>query len=171
MLCSTAAMPHGLPLGRPRRLQGKRACVGCFIHSCRCILSTHSSQDARHPITLNSPRLPAEKRLEQADPDRASFPLTQPFPPLRNFLTPPPPPPPPCGTPALWDPPPIAWRSCKPTPWRVLSLGGSYREIPQNPPPPPPPPPPHPFFAKPSFLLSCPAAGPAAEAARASVYN
>ena len=25
-----------------------------------------------------SPRLPAEKRLEQADPDRASFPLTQP---------------------------------------------------------------------------------------------
>ena len=46
----------------------------------------------------NSPRLPAEKRLEQADPDRASFPLTQPFP-IPNFLTPPPPPP------ALWDPP------------------------------------------------------------------
>ena len=53
-----------------------------------------------------SPRLPAEKRLEQADPDRASFPLT--FPPMPNL---------------------------------------------------------------PSFLLSCPGAGPAAEAARASVYN
>ena len=32
----------------------------------------------------NSPRLPAEKRLEQADPDRASFPLTQPFPPCKT---------------------------------------------------------------------------------------
>ena len=54
----------------------------------------------------NSPRLPAEKRLEQADPDRASFPL-----------------------------------------------------------------PPPPFFAKPSFLPFPVLAGPAAEAARASVYN
>ena len=35
--------------------------------------------------TPDSPRLPAEKRLEQADPDRASFPLTQPFPPCKIF--------------------------------------------------------------------------------------
>ena len=45
--------------------------------------------------------------------------------------------------------PPIAWRSCKPMPWRVLPVGGSYRESASKPPPPPhvggtphPPPPP-----------------------------
>ena len=74
--------------------------------------------------------------------------------PMPNFLTPPPPPPP-----ALWDPP----RSL----WRVPLVSEAL------PPTPPPPHPlcPFPFFAKPSFLLSCPGAGPAAEAARASVYN
>ena len=65
-------------------------------------------------------------------------------------------------------------------PWRVPLVGGSYMGSASKTPPPPPPPPPNPpspalpflpFFAKPSFLLSCPGAGPAAEAARASVYN
>ena len=66
------------------------------------------------PNDSNSPRLPADKRLEQADPDRASFPL----PPTQNFLTPTPPP-------ALWDPP--------------QSLGGAANrcQVPQNPPHPP----------------------------------
>ena len=71
---------------------------------------------------------------------------------------------------SLWDPPPlIACRSCKP--------------MPTHPPPPPPPPtPPSPSRPTPppafnlamtklSFLLSCPGAGPAAEAAHASVCN
>ena len=60
---------------------------------------------------------------------------------MQNFVTPPPPPRP-VG-------PQIAWRSCKPMPWRVPPVGGSYRgsasKPPPNPPPSPlPPPSPHP---------------------------
>ena len=59
---------------------------------------------------------------------------------MPNFLTPPPPPPCPVG------PPPIPWRSCKPMPWRVPLVGGSYRgSASKNPPTPSPPPPPHPL--------------------------
>ena len=95
-----------------------------------------------------------------------------------------------CGPPlALWDPPPppIAWRSFKPMPWRVPPVGGSYRgsasKSHRHAPPTPPPPPLKPqtpsttwtlpplLLQKPSFLLSCPKDGPAAEAARANVYN
>ena len=47
-------------------------------------------------------------------------------------------------------------------PWRVPPVGGSYRGSASQ----------RTLFGqKPSFLLSCPGAGPAAEAARASVYN
>ena len=61
----------------------------------------HSSLKIRVVCSMSSPRLPAEKRLEQADPDRAS---------IQNLMTPPHPPP------TLWDPPPIAWRSSTPPP-------------------------------------------------------
>ena len=98
----------------------------------------HSSR--RHGVTTNSPRLPAEKRLEQADPDRASF-LTQPFPPMQNFVTDPPPPP--VGHPL------IAWRSCKPMPWREgpgthRKRLKTHKKPTTHPHPPPPTPPPHP---------------------------
>ena len=124
------------------------------------------------PAPLYSPRLPAEKRLEQADPDRASFPLTQPFPPCQFFDTTPPPPRP-------VGPPPTAWRSCKPMPWRVPPVGGSYRggasktptpppHPPHTTPPPtsPPPPPPLNLAALPPLFLrnplsSFPVLGPA----------
>ena len=69
-----------------------------------------------------SPRLPAEKRLEQADPDPVSFPITNPSPHAKFCDANPPPP---CGT----------------------------------------------FLELQTFLLSCLWASPAAEAARASVYN
>ena len=120
----------------------------------------------------NSPRLPAEKRLEQADPDRASFPLTQPSPHAKfSDATPPPPP-------MLWDPPQSlggAANRCRGgSRLSVAPTGG----VPQKPPPPTPPrsPPPPTRSALPPFfceflLFSCPGAGPAAEAARASVYN
>ena len=85
----------------------------------------------------NSPRLPAEKRLEQADPDRASFPSPTKF----SDATPPPPTPPRPVAPV-----PIPWRSCKPMPCRILAPA---RRVPPHPPPhplpPPPPTPPHPL--------------------------
>ena len=92
------------------------------------------------------------------------------------------PPPPPCETP---------W-SCKPMPWVVPPVGGSCRGgapkcvnlagLGLFPPvrTPGAPRTPGPFLGrppllsisqKPSFLLSCPRAGPAAEGTRASVYN
>ena len=85
----------------------------------------------------NSPRLPAEKRLEQADPDRASFPLTQPSPPYAKFSDATPPPPlEELQTDAVEGP------ACR---WLLQGE-------------PPPPHPPHPL--KTLFLLSCPGAGP-----------
>ena len=67
--------------------------------------------------SIHSPRLPAEKRLEQTDTDRpnANFVMH----PLQGLLSPVGPPPPP--------PPSMAWRSCKPMLWRVPPVGGSYR--------------------------------------------
>ena len=103
--------------------------------------------------STNSPRLPAEKRLEQADPDRASFPPTQ------------------CQI--FWDPPQslggAANRCCGGFRLWVAPTGG----VPQKPAPPPPHPtppltppltPPPPPSALPPFLrnpLSFPVLGPA----------
>ena len=71
-------------------------------------------------------------------------------------------------------PPPPPPRSVGPP----QSLGGAAQPPPpppSSPPDPPPPPPPalpfFPFFCETLFPPPCPGAGPAAEAARASVYN
>ena len=106
----------------------------------------------------NSSRLPAEKRLEQADAGSSLLSPNPTLPHMPNFVTDPP-------------PPPLAWRS-----WRSKAhflgltllfetFSGNPRTPLQNPRPPETP------LLAPSFLLSCPWASPAAEAARTSVYN
>ena len=114
-----------------------------------------------HPNSLQFASASCREAFGTSRPGSGLLPPNPTLLPMPNFLTPPPPPPRPVG------PPPIPWRSCKPMAWRVPPVGGSY----SLPPPFNPRCPSSPFFAKPSFLLSRPGAGPAAEAARASVYN
>ena len=73
-----------------------------------------------------------------------------------------------CGAPALWDPPPpIAWRSCRRLPQK------KRRKTPHPPPPPRPLKLPTiiPSFCRSPLSVFPAGAGPAAEAARASMYN
>ena len=104
---SHSASTHGFVLSRNVHAGASPSCI------------SENSNSA----TIYSPRLPAEKRLEQADPT---------LPPIQNFVTDPPPP--------LWDPPrslgAAANRCCGGSRLSAAPTEGNAR----NPPPPFPPP-------------------------------
>ena len=84
------------------------------------MVAEEQRRTALNDLNTHSPRLPAEKRLEQADTGSGLLPPNPPLPSVPNFVMPPPPP-----RPAR--PPPHHLEELQPDAVEIPPVGGSYR--------------------------------------------